>query len=74
MPDYVGNDNGVADDFAAYSGTSMAAPFVAGASMLLRQAYEFAGVANVTEPMLYNTMIATADTVYDPVTGATITG
>ena len=48
----------------------MAAPFVAGASMLLRQAYEFAGVANVNEQMLYNTMIATADTVYDPVTGA----
>ena len=70
VPDYAGNHNGVADDFASYSGTSMAAPFVAGGSMLLRQAYEFAGVANVSEQMLYSTMIATADTLYDPVTGA----
>jgi hypothetical protein len=70
LPDYMGNHNGVADDFGAYSGTSMAAPSVAGASMLLRQAYAFAGVANVSEQMLYHTMIVTADAVYDPVTRA----
>lgn len=70
VPDYIGNRNGVADDFASYSGTSMAAPFVAGASMLLRQAYQFAGVTNVGEQLLYNTMMSTADKVYDPVTGA----
>ena len=70
VPDYMGNGNGVADDFARYSGTSMAAPVVAGASVLLRQAYEFAGVTNVDQQMLYSTMLATADRVYDAATGA----
>ena len=31
------------DDFGRFSGTSMAAPYVAGASILLRQAYELLG-------------------------------
>ncbi|MEA1952453.1 MAG: S8 family serine peptidase, partial [Planctomycetota bacterium] len=70
VPDYLGNDNGIDDDFATYSGTSMAAPYVAGASILIRQAYEFVGVGNVTQATIYDLMCSTADTVYDPVTKA----
>ena len=69
VPDYVGNRNGLQDDFARYSGTSMAAPYVAGAAVLIRQAYEFVGVTDVTQDTIYNLMINTADTVYDQVTG-----
>ena len=70
VPDYVGNGNGVDDDYARFSGTSMAAPYVAGASVLLRQAYEFAGALDVTQDMIYDLMRDTADMVYDAATGA----
>jgi hypothetical protein len=46
----------------------MAAPYVAGAAVLIRQAMEFAGVANITEDSIYDDMLATADTIYDAVT------
>ena len=69
VPDYRGNGNGIDDDFAKYSGTSMAAPYVAGASVLLREAYEFVGVENVTQATLYDLMMSTADTIYDSITG-----
>jgi subtilisin family serine protease len=65
VPDYVGNRNGVDDDFARFSGTSMAAPYVAAASTLLRQAYQFVGVSGVTQATLYNLMRNTADTIHD---------
>lgn len=71
VPDYEGNWNGIDDDFTRFSGTSMAAPYVAGASVLIRQAYEFAGIDGVTPDMIAQVMRQTADRVYDPVTKAT---
>ena len=71
VPDYEGNWNGIDDDFTQFSGTSMAAPYVAGAGVLIRQAYEFAGVNDVTPEMINQVMHDTADHIYDSVTGAT---
>lgn len=68
IPDYAGNHNGVADDFAAMSGTSMAAPYIAGASTIIRQAMQAAGYTNITQDTIYNHMLATASTVFDAVT------
>ncbi len=68
VPDYVGNFNGRTDDWATYSGTSMAAPYVAGASVLIRQALQRTGVSSVNEDMICNVMRNTADSVYDPIT------
>ncbi len=71
VPDYVGNRNGIDDDFAQYSGTSMASPYVAGAAVLVREAYAFAGQTDVSAQTIYDTLYNSADTVYDPATGAT---
>jgi subtilisin family serine protease len=70
-PDYAGNNNGVADDFKSMSGTSMAAPYVAGASVLIREAMEFVGYANITQDTIYDHMMATATSFFDAATGQT---
>ncbi len=70
-PDYLYGFNGVTDDFARASGTSMAAPFVAGASTLVREAWQLAGITGIRQDALYDHLRSTADTVYDPVTGLT---
>jgi hypothetical protein len=68
VPDYVGNFNGRTDDFASYSGTSMAAPYVAGASVLIRQAMQLAGQTNINQDSIYQLMRQTGDIIFDPTT------
>ncbi len=69
VPDYIGNGNGVDDDYSIFSGTSMAAPYVAGASTLIRQAMQIVGMTDITQQMIYDVIVATADSIYDAVTG-----
>jgi len=69
VPDYAGNKNGIADDYATMSGTSMASPYVAAASTLIRQAFQLVGKTNVNQNDIYNVMFNTADTIFDAATG-----
>jgi subtilisin family serine protease len=68
VPDYRGNQNGKPDDFLRFSGTSMAAPYVAGASAVIRQALGFLGQSAVTQQTIYDWMRNTADTIHDGAT------
>lgn len=68
VPDYLGNHNGVADDFSLASGTDMSAPFLAGASVIVREAFLFNGASSVTQQTIYNHLLNTADETYDSAT------
>ncbi|MEO8268105.1 MAG: S8 family serine peptidase [Aureliella sp.] len=71
VPDYVLGRDGKIDDFAAASGTSMAAPYMAGASVLVRQALEMIGTTGINLTSIAGHLHDTADSVYDAVTGQT---
>ncbi len=59
------------DSFVSASGTSQAAPYVAGASAILRQANAFVGNLDVDQETLYEQFLATSESIFDPVTNAT---
>jgi subtilisin family serine protease len=69
VPDYAGNFNYRTDDFAVYTGTSMAAPYVAAASVIVRQAMHRAGQDEISQDAIESVLRSTADTTFDPVTG-----
>ncbi|MEX0819246.1 MAG: S8 family serine peptidase [Pirellulaceae bacterium] len=70
VPDHVFGADGNPNDFGTSSGTSMASPYVAGASVLVRQAMDFVGIQDVTQTTIYNHLRTTADIVYDAATSA----
>ncbi|MDX1944209.1 MAG: S8 family serine peptidase [Pirellulaceae bacterium] len=70
LPDAFYGGDGVKNDWGAASGTSMAAPYVAGASVLLREAMQDLGYTQITEEQLYQRLYASADLVYDTATRA----
>ena len=71
VPDHVLGRDGKIDDFTAASGTSMSAPYVAGASVLVRQAMEMTGYAGINLTTIADHLHATADAVYDALTSHT---
>ena len=70
VPDHVFGADGNPNDFGTASGTSMASPYVAGASVLVRQAMEFVGIQNITQDTIYDHLRSTANIVYDAATSA----
>jgi subtilisin family serine protease len=68
VPDFAGNNDSVPDDYATRSGTDRAAPYLAGASVLIRQAMELSGYEDITQQTIYDHMVATADSIYDSAT------
>jgi len=71
VPDHVLGRDGKIDDFTMASGTSMAAPYVAGASVLVRQAMEMVDYAGINLNSIAAHLRNTADQVYDSLTGTT---
>jgi subtilisin family serine protease len=70
VPDYLYSKDGVPGDYASATGTSMAAPYVAGASVLVREAMQRVGYTSINEDTIYNLLRSTADSVYDSITSA----
>lgn len=68
VPDGAGNNNRIADDWATASGTSMATPYMAGVSTLVREAMQIMGRTNITQSDIYDHLRRTADRVWDSVT------
>jgi len=62
---------GDSNDFAYAHGTSMATPYVAGGSVLVREAMERAGSEQITQDTIETHLRTTADTVYDAATQQT---
>lgn len=70
VPDSLYSRDGVTNDYASATGTSTAAPYIAGASVLVRQAMQRAGYLTINQDSIYDVLRSTADSVYDPITKA----
>jgi hypothetical protein len=68
VPDHFWGADGVYNDWANSSGTSMAAPYVAGASVLVREAMQLVGMQNITVQSIYDTLRNSATDIFDSVT------
>jgi subtilisin family serine protease len=66
IPDHVYGADGRFNDWAETTGTSMAAPHVTAAAVLVRQALQLAGQSPVTPEQIYEHLRQTADFVWDP--------
>lgn len=71
VPDHFWGADGSFTDWARASGTSMAAPYISGASVLIREAMELVGMENINTQSIYNTLMSTATSVFDPITKQT---
>lgn len=69
-PEHLWGSSAQSHRFIAASGTSMAAPYVAGASVLVREAMDMIGYQNVNQDMIEGHLRATADIIHDAVTNA----
>jgi hypothetical protein len=70
VPDALFSFNGVPNDWATASGTSMASPYVAGASVLVREALELSGATNINQDMIYDILFDTSSLIYDSITAS----
>lgn len=70
VPDHVLGRDGKINDFSTASGTSMAAPYVAGASVLVREAMEMVGIQDISPARIINWLHDTAGSTYDSLTKA----
>jgi len=71
VPDHVLGSDGIINDWSVANGTSMAAPYVAGSAVLVREAMEMVGRVSITPQEIYQWMSDTADNVWDSVSKAT---
>ncbi len=71
VPSHLFGMDGPSSYFATSSGTSMAAPYLAGASVLVREAMTFAGQENITQDDIYDQLYNTGDEIFDAETGNT---
>jgi subtilisin family serine protease len=70
LPDAFYGSDGIKNDWGAASGTSMASPYVAGTSVLVREAMQNLGYGTINESTIDDLLHRTADKVYDPATNA----
>lgn len=69
VPGHLFGDVEATNEFAYAHGTSMATPYVAGGSVLVREAMQMAGDHGITQDTIEGHLRETSDTIYDETTG-----